>query len=288
MGVGAEHLRRIPVDPGHAMRLDVLVDQVAADRAAGLEPFAVIGTAGTVNAGGFDDLSALADFCAAENVWLHVDGAFGAWARIAGPELSLRVRGIERADSLAFDFHKFISVPYDCGCILVRDGSVHRAAFAERPDYLAGNGQALAGGEPWPCDFGVDLSRGFRALKVWFTLKNFGTERLGAQIAKNCRQAAYLAKLVDDAEELELLAPVALNICCFRYEPAGATDDELDSLNERIVARLQSDGIAAPSTTRIGGKLAIRAAILNHRTTTADMDILASHTVRLGRELAGA
>jgi glutamate/tyrosine decarboxylase-like PLP-dependent enzyme len=286
LGIGSEFLRRIPIDEAHALQTTNLARQIAEDRRSGLEPFAVIATAGTVNAGGFDDLSALADLAEAEDLWLHVDGAFGAWARIAGAPWDSRTAGIERADSLAFDFHKWMSVPYDCGCVLIRDGAAHRAAFAERPDYLSANGLALAGGEPWFCDYGIDLSRGFRALKVWFTLQAFGLERLGGQIEKNCLDAAHLGQLVNAADELEILAPVGLNVCCFRFRYPDMSEPELERLNQTIVARLQEDGIAAPSTTRIKGKLAIRACLVNHRTTTEDVEILAREVIRLGRELS--
>src|SRR5262249_9074322 len=152
-----------------------------------------------------------------------VDGAFGAWARIAGAPWADLVRGIERADSLAFDFHKWISVPYDAGCVLVRDGDVHRAAFAERPDYLA-RGRALAGGDPWPSDLGIDLSRGNRALKVWMTLKHHGLDQLGRMIAKNCESARHLAHSVAQSEVFEMAAPVLLNICCFGLKGQGGEE----------------------------------------------------------------
>src|SRR5262249_19292356 len=155
----------------------------------------------------FDDLTALADICAREQLWFHVDGAFGAWAVLAEAPLRALARGIERADSLAFDFHKWLSVPYDAGCVLIRDGAAHRAAFAERPDYLA-RGRALSAGDPWPSDLGIDLSRGARALKVWMTLKHYGLDRLGRMIDKNCAGARHLAACVAESEMFALAAPV--------------------------------------------------------------------------------
>ena len=180
----------------------------------------MVGTAGTVNTGAIDDLAALADVCAKENLWLHVDGAFGALIALSAT-LKPRLAGIERADSLAFDFHKWLHVPYDAGCVLVRRGDLHRAAFAMSPDYLRRDARGLAGGDPWFCDYGPELSRGFRALKVWFTLKEHGARRLGAMIERNCDQARYLAARIAAEPRLELMAPVALNIVCFRLRAAG-------------------------------------------------------------------
>jgi glutamate/tyrosine decarboxylase-like PLP-dependent enzyme len=175
MGFAADALRVIPAEADFTLSPRKLAAAIAEDRAAGRKPFLLIGTAGTVNTGAFDDLSALADIAAREHLWFHVDGAFGAWAVLTERDL---VRGIERADSLAFDFHKWLSVPYDGGCVLIRDGVAHRDAFAERPDYLA-RGRALAAGDSWPSDLGIDLSRGNRALKVWMTLKHYGLDQLG-------------------------------------------------------------------------------------------------------------
>jgi glutamate/tyrosine decarboxylase-like PLP-dependent enzyme len=207
-----------------------------------------------------------------------VDGAFGALARLA-PDLAPRLDGIERADSLAFDFHKWGQAPYDAGFILVRDSEAHKQAFAMQTAYLARAERGLAAGSPWPCDFGPDLSRGFRALKVWFTLKVFGMERLGASISRCCALARYLEGRINATPELELMAPVELNIVCFRYRAA-------DRVNAEIAIRLQESGVVAPSTTRIGGHTAIRAAIVNHRTERAEMDALVEGTLAQGRALA--
>ena len=194
------------MDGDHRLRLPDLRDAIAADRTAGRQPFCVVGAAGTVNTGAIDDLAAMADLCRDERLWFHVDAAFGGLAVLV-PEIAPRLAGMERADSLAFDFHKWLHVPYEAGCILIRDEAVHRAAFALRPDYLAAAERGLAGGNPWLCEYGVDLSRGFRALKVWFTLQTFGLDRLGQAIAGNCDQARWLAARVAAEPELELLAP---------------------------------------------------------------------------------
>jgi glutamate/tyrosine decarboxylase-like PLP-dependent enzyme len=260
------------------MRLDLLAARVAADRADGARPFLVVGTAGTVDIGAIDDLSAIADVAAAEGLWFHVDGAFGAVAALA-PRLLPKLAGIERADSVAFDFHKWAQVPYDAGCIVVRDASQQLETFGAEAAYLRREQRGLAGGGVWPCDLGPDLSRGFRALKVWMTLSVYGADRIGAIAQQTCDLAAALAARVDREPSLQRLAPVALNIVCFRYAAAGGN---LDRLNADIVADVQEAGIAAPSTTTIDGVLAIRAAIVNHRTNETDIGILVDAILQAG------
>ena len=273
LGLGRNALRRVPVDADYRIGTAELARAIAADRRLGFRPFCVIGTAGTVNTGAIDDLAALADLAAAQGLWLHVDGAFGALA-ILSPRHRALLAGIERADSLAFDFHKWLHVQYDAGCVLVRRGDLHRDAFSFHAGYLERAARGLAGGAPWPCEFGPELSRGFRALKVWFTLKEHGTRKLGAAIADNCRQAVHLASRVLEEQHLQLMAPVALNIVCFRLRAPGLDQPALDRLNAEIVADLQESGIAAPSTARLPGGLAIRVNLTNHRTTDADLDLL--------------
>jgi glutamate/tyrosine decarboxylase-like PLP-dependent enzyme len=287
LGLGRNALRRVPVDADYRIDTAELARAIAADRRLGFRPFCVIGTAGTVNTGAIDDLAALADLAAAQGLWLHVDGAFGALA-ILSPRHRALLAGIERADSLAFDFHKWLHVQYDAGCVLVRRGDLHRDAFSFHAGYLERAARGLAGGAPWPCEFGPELSRGFRALKVWFTLKEHGTRKLGAAIADNCRQAVHLASRVLEEQHLQLMAPVALNIVCFRLRAPGLDQPALDRLNAEIVADLQESGIAAPSTARLPGGLAIRVNLTNHRTTDADLDLLLEAVIACGeRRLVG-
>ncbi|MDR3505620.1 MAG: pyridoxal-dependent decarboxylase, partial [Acidocella sp.] len=240
---------------------------------AGYRPFLIVGTAGTVDVGAFDDLNALADIAAEENCWFHVDGAFGALAALS-PTLKPLTTGIGRADSVAFDFHKWAQVTYDSGCVLVRDREIELATFAQATNYLASAQRGLAGGFPWPCDLGPDLSRGFRALKVWMTLSAYGSGALGGIVDTTCALAQRLAGHVQASNRLELLAPVKLNIVCFGI--ASFTDAQTADL----VADLQEEGKFAPSTTTIGGRLAIRAAIVNHRTNEADIDALAEEILQ--------
>ena len=282
-GLGTGALRMIATDAAGRIALPALAAAIAQDRAAGAQPFLLVGTAGTVDIGAIDDLAALAALARAEGMWFHVDGAFGALAAFA-PALRPLLAGMEAADSLAFDFHKWGQVPYDAGCILVRDPARAEAAFAAPAAYLRREARGLAGGAPWPCDFGPDLSRGFRALKVWFTLKTYGAARIGAAIAQTCTLAQDLAARVDATPELERLAPVALNIVCFRYRFARDADNE----NAALVADLQEAGTFAPSTTVIDGKLAIRAALVNHRTRAEDVAGLVAAVLAGGRRRQSA
>ncbi|MFK4381740.1 pyridoxal phosphate-dependent decarboxylase family protein [Bradyrhizobium sp. USDA 223] len=278
-GFGTDALRKIPIDADHRIDVAALRAQIAADREVGFKPFLVVASAGTVDIGAIDDLRAIAALCSEEGIWFHVDGAFGALA-ILSPELAPLLGGIELADSIALDFHKWGQVPYDAGFLLVRDGEQHRQAFAQPAAYLSREARGLAAGTVWPCDLGPDLSRGFRALKTWFTLKTFGTDRLGRAIARSCALAKYLEALVLAEPRLELLVPVNLNIVCFRYRSG-------DAVNREIVADVQESGIAAPSSTMLDGKFAIRAAIVNHRTEAADIDALVAAVLQFGDQRSG-
>ncbi len=278
-GVGSDFLRCIPTDHAGALRTADLRRAIGADRAAGLTPFLVVGTAGGVNFGAFDDLNALADLCAEEGLWLHVDGAFGALAALS-PQLRPLVRGLERAQSVAFDFHKWAHVPYDAGFLLVADAAAHRATFAAPAAYLSRAPRGLAAGEDWPCDYGPDLSRGFRALKVWLTFQALGADAIARSMEAGCAAARRLAARIDASSVFELSAPVPLNIVCFSL--IGAATGEA---NREIVMRLQERGLAAPSTTRIGARTVIRAAIFNHRTSPTDVDALIDDAEAIAGEL---
>ncbi len=278
-GLGRAALHLVPVDDLGRMDLKALEAALAADRTAGLRPFLVVGTAGTVDSGAVDDLAGLADLAQRQRLWFHVDGAFGALAILA-PSLANLLVGLERADSLAFDFHKWAQVPYDAGYLLVRDGQQHLDAFAAPAAYLQRESCGLAAGSPWPCDYGPDLSRGFRALKTWFTLRTHGLRHLGAVIEGTCALAQSLATRIQAEPALELMAPVTLNIVCFRHR-----GENPDALNARIVMELQASGLAAPSTTRLRGALVIRAALVNHRTRAEDLETLVAAVLDLGRRL---
>ncbi len=278
-GLGSLNLRQVATDSDHRIDLDALKAVIAADRAAGLLPFLLVANAGTVDAGAIDDIDALADLAETEGLHLHVDGAYGALGMLT-PEIAPRLAGIERADSLAFDFHKWAHVPYDAGFVLVRDGDLHRETFATSAAYLSRETRGLAGGDFWPCDYGPDLSRGFKALKVWFTFKVLGADAIARAIEYSCALARELQARIEAEPELELLAPAQLSIVCFRYRALAA---DADAVNRAIVADLHEAGAAAPSLTAIDGKAAIRAALFNHRTEHRDLDALIKGVLAAGR-----
>ncbi len=279
-GIGTDALRMIPVNGQHQMDVEALERVIADDRRAGMMPFFIAGTAGTVDVGAIDHLDTIAEIARREKTWFHVDGAYGALAMLAG-DIAPRLKGIERADSIAFDFHKWGQAPYDAGFVLVRDGALHYNTFASPAAYLKRETRGMAAGSPWPCDFGPDLSRGFRALKAWFTIKVYGPEKLGQVISNTCALAQYMKQRIEASPALELLAPVALNIVCFRYRCKDA-----DRINADIVVALQESGITAPSSTAIDGHFAIRAAIVNHRTNMSDIDALINATTKFGEMIA--
>jgi glutamate/tyrosine decarboxylase-like PLP-dependent enzyme len=239
-----------------------------------------------VNTGAIDNLSRLADICRREGLWFHVDGAFGALA-VLSPELRPRLAGMEMADSLAFDLHKWMYLPFEIGCVLVRREQDHRRAFSLTPEYLSHSGErGLASGALWFSDYGLQLTRGFRALKAWMSIKEHGIQKYGRLIQQNVDQARYLAGLVEKAPNLELMAPVPLNIVCFRYRVDGLEDEILNELNQELLIRLHESGTAAPSYTTLNGRYALRAAITNHRSRLEDFEIMAAAVASLGKELA--
>jgi glutamate/tyrosine decarboxylase-like PLP-dependent enzyme len=286
LGLGSRSLRLIPVDDDYRMNVRLLKAAVARDRAAGALPCCIIGTAGTVNTGATDDLSALAQFCRDEGLWFHVDGAFGALLQLS-QKLRDKVEGIELADSLGFDLHKWGYLPFECACLLVRDPELHRAAFRISASYLGeARRGAVAGGFPF-ADRGVDLTRGFKALKVWLSFKAHGVKALARLIEQNVTQAQYLANLIEAHPELQLLAPVPLNVVCFRYAQPGSSEADLNALNEEILLRLQESGLALPSATVLRGQYAIRCANVNHRSRRSDFALLVDAVVNLGRKISG-
>ena len=284
IGIGSHALRLVPVDKQYRIRTDLLKEMIEIDRRDGMIPFCIIGNAGTVNTGAIDDLEELASICEREGCWFHVDGAFGAIPKLL-PEFQEQLAALEKADSLAFDFHKWLYVNYEVACVLIRDGDAHRNAFSVTANYLLSHERGLAGGPEPFSNFGMELSRGFKALKVWMSLKEHGIEKYKRLIRQNLAQAKFLSALVESSDDLELLADVPLNIVCYRYNPGNFSAPALNALNKNILMDLQEKGIAAPSYTLLDGKYAIRVAITNHRSKLEDFETLVSETVRLGRRL---
>ena len=283
LGLGNQALRRISTDA--ELRIDVaaLRAAIAEDRAAGLQPACLIATAGTVNTGAIDDLQALAELAAEESIWFHVDGCIGALLAIA-PANAHRVDGIARADSVALDPHKWLHAPFEVGCVLIRDAVAHRGTFAVSQEYLESTPRGLASAE-WLYEYGLQTTRGFRALKVWMALQEHGVEKFGRLIDQNIEQARYLTGLIEQEPLFELVAPTSINIVCFRYSPEGMDDVARKALNIEIMLRLQEEGIAALSDTTVHGEHCLRVAINNHRTRREDLEMLAREIVRLGASL---
>jgi aromatic-L-amino-acid decarboxylase len=284
LGLGRRSLRQVRC--GADLRVDVseLRRMLDLDREAGLEPFCVVGNAGTVNTGATDDLRALATVCRDASLWFHVDGAFGALARWS-ERLRPIVDGIEQADSVAFDLHKWMYQPFTVACLLVRAHDAQLRTFAASASYLASAERGVvAGGLPF-ADRGLELTRPFRALKVWMSLKAHGVAAIARVIEQNVDQAAMLARLVDGHPELELVAPVPLNIVCFRFAPPAAEPGALNRLNQELLLQLQESGIAVPSSTILDDRFALRCAFVNHRTRTEDVEALVDAVLRIGRTI---
>jgi glutamate/tyrosine decarboxylase-like PLP-dependent enzyme len=275
LGLGNSAFRRVTVGADYRMDVGALRTLIERDLREGTRPFCVVGNAGTINTGATDDLRALAGVCKEEKLWFHVDGAFGAMARWSG-KLRAVVDGIEEADSLAFDLHKWMYLPFEVGCVLVRDAEAHVRTFTAKQNYF-GDGErgVIGGGLPF-AERGIELTRSFRALKVWMSLKAEGVAKYARLIEQNVSQARYLAEMVDREREMELLAPVMLNVVCFRLRPRGVAEAELNALNQEVLLRLQESGVAVPSSTVLDGKFAIRVAITNHRSRREDFDVLVS------------
>jgi aromatic-L-amino-acid/L-tryptophan decarboxylase len=285
LGLGGDSVRLLPVDANFRVEVRALRDAISRDRVEGLRPFCVVGNAGTVNTGAVDDLEALADVATQEGLWFHVDGAFGALAALS-PRLRPLLRGMERADSLAFDLHKWLHIPFEAGCVLVRSEAAHRRAFAYQTEYLAQMPRGLAARPSMFSEYGVQLTRGFRALKVWMSLKAHGASKFARLIEQNVEQARRLGELVDAEPELQRLAPVSLNVVCFRYVGRGAPEAQLDAWNRELLCRLHESGVAVPSYTTLDGRYCLRVCLTNHRTRREDLDVLVREVLRLGRKLS--
>ena len=268
LGVGSENVVSISTDASQRIDTAELDRRIDADRQAGLRPMCVVANAGTVNTGAFDSLEQLAGIAERHDVWLHVDGAYGGFAALAASAKHLFV-GIERANSVSLDPHKWLYSSVGCGCVLYRDPSMAAAAFSHDAEYTRPIG--LSRDEAFAFwDFGPELSRPFRALTVWLQLKLYGSRRLENAIESNLACARYFGTLVESAEDFELLAPVGLSIFCFRYNPPIYAGD-LNTLNESILIELQRAGSSYLSNTTVAGKFALRGCVLNYRTTLTDM-----------------
>lgn len=280
LGIGRANVREIPVDERFRMRVDELVRAIDEDRAAGLDPFCIVANAGTVVTGAVDPLPEIAQVAARQGLWLHVDACYGGFARLA-PSVSPLFEGLEQADSVALDPHKWLYLPADCGCLIYRNPTEVLGAFALDADYTRVLHEGPAEAHAF-WDYGPELSRRFRALKVWMLLAYAGTAAIGGAIESNVDCARYVARLIEESDDFELMAPVELSIFCFRYLPESlrgiarseADERELDRLNEQIMLDLQRAGGSYVSNATIRGRFAMRGCVLNYRTTRRDMEVL--------------
>ncbi len=285
LGFGRDSFRRVPAGADHRIDVTALATQIDEDRRRGLQPMAVVGNAGTINCGAIDPLAELATFCRAQGLWFHVDGAFGALASLS-PRHRHLLQGLELADSLAFDLHKWMYLPFEIGCLLVRDGAAHRAAFQESGGYLRSFERGvIAAGLPF-AGRGVELTRGFKALKAWMCLRAYGTRRFGAAIERNIDDVQALVERLRREPELEVLGPAPLNVVCFRYRGALDAEADLSRVNEEILLRIQESGLAVFSSTSVDGRFALRIANTNHRAHASDLARVTDAILALGRELA--
>jgi aromatic-L-amino-acid/L-tryptophan decarboxylase len=289
LGLGQDGVSTVPVDGDLRMDVSALRQAVARDRAAGRRPFCVAASAGTVNTGAIDPLDQIAGLCRAEGLWLHVDGAYGAIGA-ADPTLAARYAGIERADSVALDPHKWLSVPVECGCALVRDGQLLRDTWSLVPPYLRTDEGKGFGGLPWYSEYGFQQTRGFRALKLWMTLQHLGRQGVATLVSRHVALARRLAAAADQAPDLERLADVELSVVCFRYWPArwAGGDGRLDALNKALVERVQADGRVFLTGTTLRKRFALRACVLHYGTTEADVDYLVDTVRETGARLTGS
>ena len=275
LGVGKDAIVTIPVDTAHRMNVRALEQQIVDDTAAGYHAVCVVGTAGDVNTGAIDPLDAIADVCAATDVWLHIDGSYGALAA-RSPHINNAMSGIARADSMSLDPHKWLYAPLDAGCLLVKDAHTLRRAFSEGADYIdVVADRDMSDFAYW--DHSPELSRRFRALKIWFMLKIHGARSIQAAIDSNITVARHLASMIEASADFELLAPAPLSIVCFRYvrkDLSRRSNAEADAFNKRLMLEVQRDGDSYLSNAMIGGRFALRACIVNFRTTTHDVERL--------------
>ena len=283
LGLGNESLRKIPTDDDCKIKLDDLKAAIRKDREHNSHPFCIIGCAGTTNSGAFDDLNALADIAKKENMWFHVDGAFGAWVKISRTHNHL-VAGMERADSLAVDFHKWMNMPYSIGCTLVKDRLAHFSTFVygHEAEYLKSVFDLSEDQLTNPHNLALPLSRNFSSLKAYMLLRAYGKKKYSNLIQQNLNQIKYLAELVEKDQELELTAPVVSNVVCFRFKPANLDEAKLEKLNKMILDEINEKAFLMISDTIIKGKYMLRACNVNHRTKKYDMDFLVSEIKEIG------
>lgn len=284
LGIGTDFLRLIDVNEKFEIDTAKLLNAIRKDRSEGLTPCCIVGNAGTVNTGAIDDLKELAQISESENIWFHVDGAIGA-VLMMNENLRDKLNGVAKADSIAFDLHKWAHIQYEAGCCIVKNSRKHSNTFSIDSDYLEITKRGLSGGDDWFCDYAIELSRGFKALKVWMAFRESGIDKIGRLIEQNITQAKYLESLLEKEGNIEILAPTNLNIVCFRVNTPNVDEQTLNKLNEEIVLRIQEGGKFLSSYTRIDGKYAIRVCITNHRTKSEDLFDFVNEVKKVAKQL---
>jgi len=290
LGFGSASIRTIATGADHCMEVEALEAALEEDRLERqVQPIAVIATGGTTNTGAIDDLDAIAAVCRRHDVWLHVDAAYGGPA-ILSTQYGDALRAVAKADSVALDPHKWLFVPVEAGMVIVRDAEAMRSAFSLVPPYLRTDGNtAGVGGPPWFSEYGFQQTRGFRALKVWMAMQEFGVSGYKAAIEENIALANYLADCVRGTQDLALMAPPSLSVVCFRFVgPALADEGATAALNRALLERLQLSGEAFLTSTELAGRFVLRACIVNHRSTREDIDRMLEAVRAIGRELVAA
>jgi aromatic-L-amino-acid/L-tryptophan decarboxylase len=269
LGIGKKYLRKIPVDDQFRIRTDLLEQEIQMDRNKGMNPICVIGIAGTTNTGAVDDLAELASIAEKNRIWYHVDAAYGGPAARAESVKHL-FSGMEKADSVVINPHKWLFVPFEAACILVKEPEKLRKTFSHLPDYLKSDD--TGDGRTDLMEYQLPLTKSFKSLKVWMTLKAYGAKRLTETIQKDIDHAKYLAELVQKSDDFELLAPVPLSITCFRFAPPGLEERYVERLNQKLISQIEKDGRIFLTGTRLNGKTALRTCFINPRTTMKDVE----------------
>jgi len=284
IGLGTRNLRHIPVNESFEIDVPLLKEQIDEDKYHGYIPFCIIANAGTVNTGAIDPFFELHIICKKEKMWLHVDGAIGAVVKLV-PEYHDKMSGMELADSIAFDLHKWLHINYEAGCIIIRDAGAHRQAFTQNADYLFKHQRGLATGPDSFSNYSLDLSKSFKSLKIWMNIKEHGINKYTKLIRQNIAQARFLEEEIDKNPSLQLLAPVSLNMVCYRYFSDELSEEQLNEINIEILMRMQERAIAAPSYTILNNRYAIRICINNHRTRVSDLIAVLEATEKIGNEI---
>lgn len=287
LGIGYQFIRKIPVNNDYTIDLEILQEAIDRDKLKGYTPFCIVANAGTVNTGAVDPLNAIADLCEKENIWMHVDGAYGLFAHLIESKKQ-QLSGFERADSIAGDLHKWMYINYSAGCVLFKSKQKHYQSFAKEADYLMDHERGLrVGGGPVEFNhLGIELTRPNRALKIWMSLKEHGIEKYSRMMAKDIQLAKYLEYRIYDHPLLELMAPVNLSIVCFRVNPIDTLPETLNDLNKEILMDLQESGDAIISSTLLDGNYVFRTAITNHRSKKSDIDILLNSIQKIYQSVA--